>query len=399
MPDDEPAEPKIGLALSGGGSRAIAFHLGCLRALHDLGILDRVRVLSTVSGGSVIGASYAMWDGSFEEFDARIRQLLRRGLVRPMIRAAFTTRAGWKAVLSTTIVFPIHAVFVVVTLVAWLLLTPLPSARRPRWRTENWYLPIRRLATRSGLLQAALEAELFRGAVVEELRGRPIKLIVNATELRTGSAFRFSGDESGSYRLGRLVETQVPLAKAVAASAAYPLPLPAFDEDWAFERDGRRRRERVVLTDGGVYDNLGVEVLWPDRDPRISLNVENLDTLICCRAGYGPRHDPPPTFVFTRLRRVVMVTMDRAQNSAIRRLYDMKASGALATMVMPYLGQRDDLMKFAPADLVTREETHDYPTDFSAMEDGWIDLLRRRGEQVTKALVQEHAGELFRSGG
>ena len=43
------SEPKIALALSGGGARAMAFHLGCLRALHDLGILDRVRVLSTVS--------------------------------------------------------------------------------------------------------------------------------------------------------------------------------------------------------------------------------------------------------------------------------------------------------------------------------------------------------------
>ena len=30
-----------------------------LRALHDLGILDEVRVISTVSGGSVIGALYA----------------------------------------------------------------------------------------------------------------------------------------------------------------------------------------------------------------------------------------------------------------------------------------------------------------------------------------------------
>lgn len=47
--------PKIGLALSGGGSRAMAFHLGCLRALNQLGLLDRIDVLSTVSGGSVIG--------------------------------------------------------------------------------------------------------------------------------------------------------------------------------------------------------------------------------------------------------------------------------------------------------------------------------------------------------
>ena len=39
-----PATSKIGLALSGGGSRAIAFHLGCLRALNQLGLLDRVSV-------------------------------------------------------------------------------------------------------------------------------------------------------------------------------------------------------------------------------------------------------------------------------------------------------------------------------------------------------------------
>jgi hypothetical protein len=32
----------IGLALSGGGSRAIAFHLGCLRALQERGVLQKV---------------------------------------------------------------------------------------------------------------------------------------------------------------------------------------------------------------------------------------------------------------------------------------------------------------------------------------------------------------------
>ena len=58
-------ESRIGIALSGGGARAMAFHLGCLRALHDLGILDRVRVFSTVSGGSVIGALYAANDEPF----------------------------------------------------------------------------------------------------------------------------------------------------------------------------------------------------------------------------------------------------------------------------------------------------------------------------------------------
>ena len=44
---------KIGLALSGGGYRAAAYHVGTLRALHKLGILNKVDVISSVSGGSI----------------------------------------------------------------------------------------------------------------------------------------------------------------------------------------------------------------------------------------------------------------------------------------------------------------------------------------------------------
>ena len=33
---------KIGLALSGGGYRAAAYHLGTLRALYKLGVLDMI---------------------------------------------------------------------------------------------------------------------------------------------------------------------------------------------------------------------------------------------------------------------------------------------------------------------------------------------------------------------
>ena len=93
------AEPTIGIALSGGGSRAIAFHLGCLRALHDQGILDQVTILSTVSGGSVIGALYALTDKPFPEFENRVRTVLKRGLVWPTLCTAFLTTEGPKALL------------------------------------------------------------------------------------------------------------------------------------------------------------------------------------------------------------------------------------------------------------------------------------------------------------
>ncbi len=51
---------KLGLALSGGGVRAVGFHLGTLEVLEQLGLLEKVRTLSTVSGGSLVGIGYAL---------------------------------------------------------------------------------------------------------------------------------------------------------------------------------------------------------------------------------------------------------------------------------------------------------------------------------------------------
>jgi predicted acylesterase/phospholipase RssA len=53
-----PEHPKLGLALSGGGHRAAFFHIGVLAKLGELGLLRPVQVISTVSGGSIIGALY-----------------------------------------------------------------------------------------------------------------------------------------------------------------------------------------------------------------------------------------------------------------------------------------------------------------------------------------------------
>jgi len=49
---------KLGLALSGGGFRASFFHIGVLARLAELDLLRSIEVISTVSGGSIIGALY-----------------------------------------------------------------------------------------------------------------------------------------------------------------------------------------------------------------------------------------------------------------------------------------------------------------------------------------------------
>src|ERR1700704_2282781 len=52
------SDGKVGLALSGGGFRAAFFHVGVLARLAELDILPKVEVISTVSGGSIVGALY-----------------------------------------------------------------------------------------------------------------------------------------------------------------------------------------------------------------------------------------------------------------------------------------------------------------------------------------------------
>ena len=140
--DDPVAEPSIGLALSGGGSRAIAFHLGCLRALHDLGILGRVKVLSTVSGGSVIGALYAATDAPFPEFEDRVRTLLLRGLFRPAVRTAFTTLEGVNAIWCSVLVGCVNLIIVVLNWAVWLLSLFASPQSPTQWRHEGWASPV-----------------------------------------------------------------------------------------------------------------------------------------------------------------------------------------------------------------------------------------------------------------
>ena len=217
-----------------------------------------------------------------------------------------------------------------------------------------------------------------RHALLTDLPEHP-HLVINATELRTGSAFRFGTKESGSWRWGKLHNNKVSVAHAVAASAAYPLFLPAFDETLTFDKEGALDNARVILTDGGIYDNLGLGSLWPDRSSDVSLNVIPLDTIICCSAGYGLRQDPPSQFIFARMLSVFSAVFDRAQNASIHRLHEAQRTGKIKNFIFPYLGQLDPQLPSPPVNLVRREEAHAYPTDFNSMSVEWIDRLSLRG--------------------
>lgn len=387
--------PKIAISLSGGGSRAIAFHLGCLRTLHSVGILDRAEVMSCVSGGAVIGAMYAAHDGDFESFERTVKQILRKGFFRPSLRTAVTSREGLRA-LTCGVTLLARRVWAIVsapyrwTITFIMMLVGVEKSER------NTHSVPRRYASRTTILEETMDRLLFNGLTMKDIAHRKIKFVAVATELRTGTAFYFSPNESGNWRFGKLNPDKIRLARAVAASAAYPLFLPALDVQYTFNKsDNSSREERVTLTDGGVYDNLGLAPLWPDRDPAISVDVPRPEIIIACRAGYGLRLDAPTVTFFGRLESCFYTTMDRAQNAAQKRLFDLLEAKKLQAIVLPYLGQADARLLVAPSDLIKREEVVDYPTDFNSMKEEWIDKLSKRGEQVTLAVIKEHNPELL----
>jgi NTE family protein len=134
----------------------------------------------------------------------------------------------------------------------------------------NWVRP----AARVRALAAAIEQRLV-ALRLGELPARP-RLVLCATDLVFGVNWVFEKERMGDWRAGYLAPppAEWPLARAVAASCCFPplfaplplgLPADRFRGGAYAGSDRAALRERIALTDGGVYDNLGLEPVWKDH--------------------------------------------------------------------------------------------------------------------------------------
>ena len=205
--------PRIGVAISGGGFRATAFGLGCLRALHDTGLLPGVSVISGISGGSLLAALYAYGPQDFTDFDHTTTSLLRSGLQAALIRRALSPPAAARNLAA-----------------AGRVLLPRRPGGQPRLRTAN----------RTDALRDELAHRVFGDRVLGQVTHRDLATVITATDLRTGNAVRFGSLNSSCSAYG-IITSPVTIAEAVAASAAFPLLLPAMERTYTFTRPGRRR--------------------------------------------------------------------------------------------------------------------------------------------------------------
>ena len=386
----------VGLALSGGGARAIAFHLGCMRALHDRSVLDRVDVVSGVSGGSVLAAMYAYTTDDFDQFDERVQEVLRKGIRGKIVKRLLLSPRILQ-ILGTWLVAGILAAGT--NLIRIVALSLLGLARlgqsAPATLIRRMHAPLRRWVSRVHGLEDALFHDVIGDVSMSSPRRDGVHVVINATELRTGSAFRFGSRESGTWRFGRIPDNNVAVAHAVAASAAYPIALPAFDETIGLEKDGKTVRKRILLADGGIYDNLGTSCFEPGRSAEFSYNVYNPRYIISCDAGRGLFDDEPITYWWpSRVIRATESVFRKAQDRVRSQLFESEATGAIEGFVLSYLGTADNRLPAPPPDLVRRDEVASYPTNFSPMRQEDLDRLTLRGEQLTRLLITRYLPEL-----
>ena len=233
---DAPPLPGMALCLSGGGYRAMLFHVGCLWRLNQLGMLARLDRISSVSGGSitsgVLGMNWRELGFAPGAESGRFPDLL----VAPIRQMTATT-------------IDEGAIF------------------------GGIFLP----GTVSEHVADKYDKLLFHGKTLQDLPDEP-RFVINATNVQSGVLMRFSKPYMRDYRVGQILTPRLPLALAVAASSAFPPVLSPCEINVAkyglrFEpaKDGEDLNvppytTDVILTDGGVYDNLGLETAWKEYD-------------------------------------------------------------------------------------------------------------------------------------
>jgi NTE family protein len=248
---------RVGLALSGGGYRAAAFHLGTMRALYHLKVLDKVDVLSTISGGSITGAAYSLQNQPYPVFEQKIADTLREKSVIANVLCS------WIFIRTALfiLVFAAASVYVLFTRYPWLSPVLLILMVVLLLLFQYRIFPVSRQ------IERAYDRFFFDKMKLDQLGREPL-ITIGSTNIQTSRPFHFSHDGMGDSALtyGQPPVTfnhaGFPVSRAVMASSGVPFAFsPVLIEQKYFDNPSLADKWMPVLVDGGVYDNQGVHKL------------------------------------------------------------------------------------------------------------------------------------------
>ncbi len=227
--DKRVPEEGIALCMSGGGYRAMVFHVGVLWRLYDAGLIPKLDRISSVSGGSITAAVLGIAWNDLQLSAPSDRERFEKYFVNPVRHMAGKTIDAWSIIGG--------------------ILLPGTISRR---------------------IQASYRKHLFGDSTLQDLPDNP-RFVINATNVQSGALWRFSKPYMRDYRVGEVKAPSVKLAAAVAASSAFPpvlspmimkLDPQGFTPNSGTDLQKKPFTSRIVLSDGGVYDNLGLETAW-----------------------------------------------------------------------------------------------------------------------------------------
>ena len=349
----DPEIPKLeqatALCLSGGGFRAMWFHVGVLWRLYEANMLRGIKRISSVSGGSMTAGLLGLkWNGlSFQP--ANIQTDFVPEIVAPLRALAGQTIDVKSVVLGAL----------------------LP------WKTSYH-------------VARAYDAALFKGATLQHFPDEP-RFVINATNMQSGVLWRFMKPYMRDYRVGKVANPTLPLAQAVAASSAFPpvlSPLELHLSEADFEQGSGMDLQqppfttKVILCDGGVYDNLGLETAW-----------KRYQTILVSDAGARFAAQPKPWSNWASQGYRVLNLID-SQVRALRKrqVIDSFTSGARTGA---YWGIRTDIADYELPDALPCP--HDrtmqlaaIPTRLKRLDDATQERLINWGYAVCDAALRAH---------
>ncbi len=274
----------IGLCLSGGGYRAALYHLGAIRRMLELGILGKVRTISSVSGGSIIAAALAdrlargvipsLADLSLDDWENKFAAPFRKLMARDI--------RTWPIVQS--VAFPC-----------------------------NWFEP----GARTLALMKQYKAHLSDLSLLD-LPADPL-FVFCTTDIVFAVNWEVSTNRVGGWLPGYITpHPNWTVAMTVAASSCFPPVFDAIDlhaKPSQFKGGSAPRTDEhnenirsLRLCDGGVYDNLGVEPVWKDHEH------------VLVSDGGKPFQFTSSRWYLGRVRRTIDVQGEQAQKLRLRML-------------------------------------------------------------------------------
>jgi len=351
--EDVPAgsEDGVALSLSGGGYRAMIFHVGALYRLNEVGLLGKLTRISSVSGGSITAGLLGLLWSKLQFNDGKAAKF---GIFVDAIQTMADTTVDAGAVIG------------------------------------GIFLP----GTISDRVAKAYDDVLFKGAKLSDLpddtgNAAP-RFVINATNVQSSVLWRFSRPYMGDYRVGLVRNPDVALSTAVAASSAFPpilspMTLPIRQKVDATKGADLNRAPytmQAVLSDGGVYDNLGLET------------TKRFKTLLVSDAGQKivPEENPHHDWVRHSLR--ILDTIDNQVRSLRKRhLIDSYIRG---DHTGTFWGIRTDFADYKlatdPLKCLTRKPAPlaDIPTRLEKMPRDVQNRLMNWGYAICDAALRAH---------